>query len=439
MKNLLIAAIALMLVSCNRSGLPTDSSLLSSVPADTRAVAVADLYACAREVGLRISSEGLLDATSSEADLSFVPRNVTEPIKALARRRHWVDLSHVAIFADSATGAIVFTAMRIDGAETTDENENPHVAVFVDDNRLWVASKPFDAADLDSIAARASRRSVADIRPFSDFLSSYRPVRAALRPEPFRNVAGDDFTTIFLAAKSEGNMLSVDITYADSLGNKVDPFSRLSGIDENVYSYLPQATVATLAIGADRHTFRSILSNYGGVIPLRQRMAAELSSGFLCDSASTIAVGFAPGGSAETISDFSLKTWVFTALLPIEIDRTEDFIDIIDILTQGSLQCDIAGPYLAVSNASLEQVASGDDYGTVPSPSLMRLQGYIPYRSELMKALRLDFGLSLDADCTGGKTSIRLSTLGGEDPPGTIILDLLRGFPHEKYFWITGR
>ena len=87
-----------MLVSCNRSGLPTDSSLLSSVPADTRAVAVADLYACAREVGLRISSEGLLDATSSEADLSFVPRNVTEPIKALARRRHWVDLSHVAIF-----------------------------------------------------------------------------------------------------------------------------------------------------------------------------------------------------------------------------------------------------------------------------------------------------------------------------------------------------
>lgn len=434
MKNLLIAALALMMAACNRSDGTCDSSLLSSVPAGSRAVVVADLYACAEEAGLRISSDGFIGSGKDASELSLLPRRFSAPLMALASRRHMVDLSHVAVFADSATGSVIFTAMRIEGTDLPDEPEDSPAAFFADDSRVWAVAKPFTRDDLNSVLLSASRHSLAEVEDDAEFLSSYRPARAILRPEPFRNEAGDDFSTVYIASRTDENTLTLRITYADSLGKEADPFSRLSPVDENVYSYLPQATAATIAIGSDRHTFRTILSNYGGFMPLRQRMAAELSSGFLCDSASTTAVGFAPGGSAETISDFSLGTWVFTALLPIEIDRTEDFIDIIDKLTQGSLQCDIAGPYLAVSNSSLEGVASGDDYGTNPSSSVFTVQAVIPYRSEQMKALRIDRGLSLDAQCSKGATVVRISTLGGDEPPGQVIVSLLRNFPAKKQF-----
>lgn len=425
MKNLLIATLSLLLLSCSQRETAIDSSLLNAVPADAPAVVVADLYLCAADMGMRLTSEGLINSEGERANLKILPKQISDPLIALAQRRHAVDLSHVAAFTDSVTGALIFTAMRIDGAELAEEVEKSPVAIFANDHRIWVTSKPFVKETLDSVLERAERSSIAQIKKDSEFFSSYRPVKAALRVPAFKNVAGDDFTSVYITTQIEENSLSLRLAYADSTGADVDPFNRLSAIDENVYSYLPPATAATLSLGADRHTFRSILSNYGGFLPLNQRMAAELSSGFLCDSTSTLAVGFAPGGSAETIADFSLGTWVFTALLPIEIDRTEDFIDIIDKLSQGSLQCDIAGAYLAVSNASLDQVASGDDYGTVPSNSQIRFQAVVPYRSELMKALSLRRGLSLEADCSHGHTTIRLSVHGGDEPPGQILYELL--------------
>lgn len=424
-RNLLLLSLAIIFTACSRSGQPADASLLSTIPADAPTVVVADLYTCVAGMGLRVSSAGPINASGRDADLSILPKSVAGPLSALARRRHCADLSHVAVFVDSASGALVFTALRISGTEIEDEPEKSRVAVLYDDNSLWVAAKPFDRDMLDSIRLRAAARSLADLPDDREFFTSYRPLRAMKRVPQFRNVAGEDFSTVYLSSRIDDTSLSLHLTYADSLGHKADPFARLSPIDDNVYSYLPHATVATFALGADRHTFRSILSNYGGIMPLRQRMAAELSSGFLCDSASTIAVGFAPGGSAETIADFSLDTWVFTALLPIEIDRTEDFIDIIDKLTQGALQCDIAGAYLAVSNASLDQVASGDDFGTAPSSATVRLQAVVPYRGELMKALGLKRGLSLEAEAVEGTTSVRISVLGGDEPPGEILLSLL--------------
>ncbi len=426
MARLLLISLLLLLAACSKAPAPADTPLLSAVPADAPTVVVADLYSCAAAMGLRLSSAGAVDAKGHEADLSLLPRRISAPLSALTHRRHSADLSQVAVFTDSASGAVIFTAQRLVGTDIADEPEKSSVAILYDDSRLWVAAKPFTEEMLDSIRLRAARRSVADIPDRREFFAAYRPLRAIQQLPHFKNVAGEDFSSVALATRFDPSSVTLTLTYADSLGRPANPFSRLSPIDDNAYAYLPQATLATLALGADRHTFRSILSNYGGIMPLRQRMAAELSSGFLSDSASTIAVGFAPGGSAETIASFSLDTWVFTALLPIEIDRTEDFIDIIDKLTQGALQCDIAGAYLAVSNASLDQVASGDDFGTAPSEATMRLQAVVPYRSELMKALGLRAGLSLEAETVEGTTTIRLTTLGSDSPPLPVLLNLLR-------------
>jgi len=414
----LLFVLSIISAGCGRHQKKVHSGLLDAVPAEAQTIIVADLYECAAHIGLRIASEGIVSDDGKNADLEALPRNISGPIALLAQYRHSVDLSHVAIFSDSASQSVIFTAMRIAGTELNDLPDDPQVALFSDDSRVWVAAKPFDAASLDSIKAHASVLAIADCRSDCEFFSDYQPVRARVSVPEFRNEAGDDFSFVYASSRVDENNITVRLSFTDSLGSKADPFSRLSPIDENVYSYLPTATLATVAIGADRNTFRSILSNYGGFIPLRQRMAAELSSGFLCDSAATLAVGFAPGGSAETISDFSLDTWVFTSLLPIDIDRTEDFIDIIDKITRGALLCDIAGPYLAVSNSSLEMVASGDDYGTTPSESKIRLQAVVPYRSELMKALKLEQGMSLDIDASHAEVTIRFSALGGDGAPG---------------------
>lgn len=421
--------------SCSQHNEKTHSGLLDAVPASAGTVIVADLYECAAHIGLRISSEGLVSDDGENADLDALPRNISEPVALLARNRHSIDLSHVAIFSDSDSKSIIFTAMRIAGTELNDIPDDSRVAFFSDDSRVWVAAKPFDAASLDSVTAHASALAIADIKNDREFFSSYQPMRARVSVPEFRNEAGDDFSFVYASSRVDEDNITIRLSFTDSLGTRVDPFSRLSPIDENVYSYLPQATLATIAIGADRNTFRSILSNYGGFIPLRQRMAAELSSGFLCDSAATLAVGFAPGGSAETISNFTLDTWVFTALLPIDIDRTEDFMDIIDKITRGALLCDIAGPYLAVSNASLETVASGDDYGTIPSESRIRIQAVVPYRSELMKALKLKRGASLDIDASKAEVTIRFSALGGEGAPGELFAPVFtKNFLKKKIF-----
>lgn len=449
----LTAALAASLAACGTSADDEDESLLDEVPANARVVATGSLYDCAAMVGARVSGGELRGGEALDQLRQAAPRLI-EPLEALTRWNRHADLGRVAVFADSATGELIATAMRLDEEtpELDSEGEDldtEHLSgatlyqsggawTVVTPTRLWAGNltrpagkkgrkgKPqFSSAALDSALAASRRAPISRAPGSGPFLSDAEALRLAIDMRAVPMPSGEAAATALVLPRAEGQSISARVTYVNATGHKVDPFSRLAPIDENVYSYFPAATAATAAVGADRHTLRSMLSHYGRALPMRVRAALEVASGYLCDSAATTAVAVIPGGSAETIRHFSLDTWTLLGLLPVEISRTEEFFELVGELTDDKAQCDIAGAYIAVSNGSLEDVATGDDPGEQLSDTRLRLQAIIPYNSELMRALGISRGVAIEVDCADGVTTARLTLLGADGKPASIFSALM--------------
>ncbi len=443
----LVLALMFALCSCTRADDEHDA-LLDRIPANARVVATGNLYDCASMLGMRLSGGELRPAEAMDQLGSAWP-SLAVPLSAIARWQRHADLAHMAVMVDSATQQLLITALRLDQEAPADlEGEDLETAmlpeatlytyhgawVVATPHRLWAGNldlhkgkkgrRPeleFNPAALDSALAAAAREPIASAPGVGPFLKHADALRLCVDMRSVPMPSGEPAARALVAPKADAHSITARVTYIDAQGRKADPFANLSPIDENVYSYLPAATAAVGAVGADRHTLRSMLSHYGRALPMRIRAAVEVASGFLCDTAATTAVALIPGGSAETIRRFSPDTWTILALAPIEIGRTEEFFELIDELGRGDAQCDIAGQYIAISNGPLDDVASGDDIGEQLSPSRLRLQAVVPYNSELMRALGLNRGLSLEVDCAGGVTTARLSFLGDDGAPASVL------------------
>lgn len=449
---LLMIASALLLCACAGGADAEGEALLDDVPASARFVATGSLYDCAGLAGGRVSGGELRGGPALDRLASSAPA-LMEPLRALALWHRHADLTHMAVLCDSATATIIVTALRTsdDEAERAGEGQDietehlPEATLYATDrawvvstpSRLWAWAKPmpsakkrgkrqaaeprFDPSPLDSALSAAARSSMAAVPGAGAFLRHDGPLRMALDMRAIPQPSGEDAAAALVLPRADAQSITLRVTYIDAAGRKVDPFSRLAPIDENVYSYFPAATVATAAVGADRHTLRSMLSHYGRALPLRTRAALELASGYLADSAATTALALIPGGSAETIRSFSADTWTLLGLLPIEISRTEEFFELVDEMGSGQVACDIAGAYIAVSNGPLDDVASGEDIGEQLGASRLRLQAVVPYNSELMRALGLSAGAALELDCADGVTTARLTILGADDKPASLV------------------
>lgn len=285
------------------------------------------------------------------------------------------------------------------------------VSVLATEQQAWLGWCTSDtlATRLERILAAADKASVSQFAPISGFLPEEGPLARGYLAMPLvHNPLGQDYNALLVTVDGSDRAMWAKCTMLRN-GFKIDAADSLQLIDTCVLDWMPGGTMASFAIGVGRGAVTRLMP-WGRQFPLASQLAVNAISALADPDGGTIALGVAPGGSAETIKKLSVDNWLFKAMLPVA-DKGEDIADIINHVTNDRLYSESDSTYLAITNYDPEAYPS--DYCVEPIPdAVMQARLSIGYRSEVMKAFRLSAGYLLEAWAADSALHARIKVHG---------------------------
>lgn len=384
-----------------------DRTLLETIPATASAIIHADADRMLKMAGCQ-SRNGSITLSADIESLLRRAGEMRELLAEGARLGSELDLTRLyAFYCDSSwllTAPVTAEpsqlgqgkSCKVQGLGRAYATDRGVVSVLATRRQAWLGRCAADtlAAKLGHIITAADKASARLYAPVGRFLSQEGPLAAAYIAMPLvRNPLGQDFNAILLAVDASDRAMWATCSMLRN-GFKIDATDSLQLIDTAVLGSMPGGTVASAAVGLGTGTIARLMP-WGRQFPLASQLVVNTISALADPGGGTIALGIAPGGSAETIKKLTADHWLFKAVLPVA-DKGEDIGTIINHVINDKLYSESDSAYLTITNFDPESYPSDYCVETI-SDAVMQARVSIDYRSQVMKAFGLSAGYLLEA------------------------------------------
>lgn len=438
----LLSAIGLIIssVSCHKAEPLRERGVLETIPARARVVACVDFDALLKSSGCR-SNSGSISLTKDLSRLiEIVDSSALPIIKAVAQSGGVADLKQVYLIAD--TLGVIFTAPIHDNLRKQPEDDinvkgaptylspllgeievidmGDGVGMARSGSQIWwVKDCPVPLGHIiDYIVGEADLDPISDSEGIVELLM--RPAQAKViakcnvRPNPL----GDPFDAVYAELRLANRSVAVT-SWALRNGERVEALWRMPAVDPTALLDMPPGMMAYAAVGVN-DILPIAIKQMSESWPLATRIGVGAVIDVMNTEGGTMAIGVAPGGSAESIRNLSLDNWLVKAVMPVDPEKGDDAAELISILSAGKLFSRADSVYLEVAGYDLnayELTSQGDIYGDPKAVAYMS----IPYNHQAMKAFRLRNGYTLDFYATDSEATALLTVHG----PASYILPAL--------------
>lgn len=428
------------MMACHKAEPLRERELLETVPARVRVIASVDFDALLKSSGCR-SNSGRISLTKDLTRLIELTDSSALPlIKAVAQSGHLVDLRQVYVMAD--TLGVILTApiheslrrlpeedINVKGAPTYLSPLLGEIEVIVDADGISVArsaSQVWWIKDclgpvghiLDYLVEEADRDPVSDHQDIVDLLCRPSQAKAIVRCDVLPNPLGEPIDAVFAELRLSNRSLALTM-WGLRAGEKAAALMAMPAIDPMALSDMPPGMMAYAAVGVN-DILPIAIKQMSESWPLATRIGVGAVIDVMNTDGGTMAIGVAPGGSAESIRNLSIGNWLMKAVMPVDPDKGDDAAELISMLSAGKLFSRSDSVYLEVGSYDLnayEITTQGDIYG---EPKAV-VYASIPYNHQAMKAFRLRNGYTLDFYATDSEATALLTVHG----PASYILPAL--------------
>ncbi len=401
---MLILMLACLTAGCTHQRRRT---LLETIPVASSVIVRSDADRLLKMAGCR-SRNGSITLT---ADIEALLQHDAQALSLLSEcARLGSELDLTGLYAFCYDSCWVVTAPMKEGAQALLQGDSfkvgslgrasgmhfGSVSVLATQTQAWLACCHGDtlAERLSAIINAADRASVSQYAPVAKFLPNPEALAAGYLALPSaRNPLGHDFDALLVSVDGTDRQLTANVRMTRN-GCVVNAADSLQPIDDEALAYMPGGAIASFAIGLDKDAIARLMS-WARRLPLASQLVVNAISALADPDGGTMALGVAPGGSAETIRSLSVDNWLFKAVLPIE-DKSADIANIINHVLNDKLYSESDSAYLAITNYDPEFYPSDHTVATMPG-ALMQARLAIGYRSQVMKAIGLTSGYMFEA------------------------------------------
>ncbi len=413
---MLALGLALSIAGCSRQAHPLhERELLETVPARARVIVSLNLDALLKSAACK-SADGKISLTKDLTRLIQLTDSASLPLLgAVAQSGDVADLRRVVIIAD--TMGLIVTAplrseLRKDPAEDLNVKGAPTylsqllgdievidhpdgVSMARSSAQVWWTSGvhvPMGHV-VDYVVGEADRDPISAHQESAAFLERTSQAKAIVRcPLPI-NPLGEPIDAVYAELRLADRSLSLSVWGLRS-GSKASPLAAMPAVDPAALGEMPPGMMAYAAAGVN-DILPMALKRMSEDWPLATRIGVGAVIDVMNTDGGTIALGIAPGGSAESIRRMDLDSWLVKGVIPVDPDKGYDAAELIDMLSAGKLHSRADSVYLEVANYDLDAFeisTQADIYGT---PKAV-VYASVPYNHQAMKAFRLRNGYTLD-------------------------------------------
>lgn len=429
---MLALGLVLSIAGCGRSADPLhERELLETIPAKARVIASLNLDALLKSAACK-SADGSITLTKDLTRLIQLTDSASLPlIRAVAQSGDVADLRRVVVVADTM-GLIITAPVRGELRVAPEDDQNVkgapiYLSPLVGDLEVidlpdgvsmarsssqvwWTTNAHVPIGQIvDYVVAMADHDPVSDYEASAAFLERTSQAKVIVRCHVPRNPLGDPIDAIYAEMRLADRSLSVSVWGLQS-GHKASPLSSMPAVDPQALIDMPPGMIAYAAAGVN-DILPIVLKHMSESWPLATRIGVGAVIDVMHTDGGTIALGIAPGGSAESIRRFDLDSWLVKGVMPVDPEKGYDAAELIEMLSAGKLHSRADAVYLEVAGYDLdayEMTSQGDIYG---EPKAV-VYASVPYNHQVMKALRLRNGYTLDFSASDSEATAVLTVHG---------------------------
>lgn len=422
MRLMLTVVAAVALTGCKG---PRQRSLLDTIPASATMVAQVDLDQLLKMAACG-SQDGAITLTSDiNTLLARADSSALALLQSAAEMGYCLDLQQLFVFRYD--GQLILTAPR--KAETvlqgdvdrvkivtlgsTLSSELPYgTTVLATPHQGWIAlGKAQRVSDLvDKAVADA------DIEPLTARTSIVAYLTAPFTgkiyvdvPKEYDNPFGQNAAAMMAHIQVRDRSIEWAAEFVGK-GTAGCPFSELAPIDAATLEEMPAGAIAYVAIGLGPNTI-SRLGPLRKRLPFTTQLAVDAIVALSDPEGGTMAIGAAPGGHAETIKKINLDNWLVRAMLPMG-DKAADAAKLINKFAPENLYCYALDDALAITSYDAADYPAAAEGMNPPENARVWVWAQVPYRSQLMKAMKITNGYQFETWATACEVRGELRIMG---------------------------
>ncbi len=402
---ILTLMLAITVVACSET---KQRTLLETIPAASSVILRIDADGLLKMAGCQ-SHNGVIKLTADIDSLGNFYPDAHQLLRQCASMGPEIDLTSLYVICyDScwvATAPIKDESSRlydgdhrkVKGLGHFFETADGDISMIAFGSQLWMKHKRCNPASSDwliDMIHAADKAPVSQCTQVSDFLARGEALVSGYVAVPrVRNPLGQDFNSLLARVEGSDRQLMASVRMMRN-GFPVDAVDSLKAIDHEALDYMPAATMASFAIGLGEGAIERLMP-WARQFPLASQLAINAVTALADPAGGTMALGIAPGGSAETIKRLTLDNWLFKAVLPIA-DKGEYIADIINRVINEKLYSESDSAYLAITNYDPDVYPADYQVPAIPG-AMMQARMSIDYNGQVMKAFRLSSGYLAEA------------------------------------------
>lgn len=448
-------AFVLSLASCKEQ---ISHGLLDTVPSDAKVVASIDLDKFFKEAGCEVASDKvtLTDDLNTVLEKSGLNTSQRLFVKRLAKSGV-VSLDEVLYFSNGAKKECL--TFKINGLQqfcdfvelnaidySAREERDGYVYycgakdfIVANEYQGWIIQcRSYDIiSDLQLMLSKADESAIADVAWKASFLSQDKILSSLIddaegKIAEYCGVAEDLRAVVGLNIDASGDKFTADICAYTADGKSLSLSRAFSKIDTSFLKYLYPNDVAAVAVGVRGDTdWKMLYENIKPLLPREYRIGASVLIPYMEDLDGTVVIAGGPIAGAQSISQYDAETWEFLVIAPLKDGKAVEvydevkamaapFVDIENTETGMSGKLGGVTYYLSVVDGSLmfsnrEIVERGDTRLSAEQfeGKAVAMVGDIAYKSELMRALDLTYGVDLSLTLDSDRMRLRTRLNGG--------------------------
>ncbi|MCM1517156.1 MAG: DUF4836 family protein [Pseudoflavonifractor sp.] len=445
-----VVAIVALTVMLSLVGCSSDSSLLSTVPADATAVARVDAVSLLKEAGCAVDGDKV---TLTPALDSLLSGRVADGLKAVLGSGA-VDLRSVLAFSPTGVGMVV--VVRLTDSDDFRDVVSSHgaawsaagdfsfanlpdgLSLLVRDDICWLLDGGRDESYLDGILSKAADKSMADVPAVAKALGKDNAFCLALPAgkllAPLYDAPEYQDCWLTAALKADGKRLDVEAGLVTAEGKTLDYASGLDKIDTDFLDFLSPQDVLVAAVGIDGDTnWPAVVTALSSRMSRGDAMTLSVLTPYLSRIDGTLAVGVSPVGSTITPGNLSTETLAITVVARMKRgEASKTCKEITEFLSRSRMpMTEDGGMTVAVTPMGTFRYGEHDGYIVVTNRELpgngarglqprfdgkrLAICADVAYGSGLMTSFGLPFGLTSTLSSTdkSARLSVELAGVGG--------------------------
>lgn len=458
MKNVMrltaLFSFALLVFSCTQQ---SQVSLLETVPADVKSVAVTDLDKLLKEAGCGVSSGKVTFTDDVNALMSHSGIGETE-IGMITRfaGSGAVALDEVVMFSDARdrmcltfhvkdepTLLSMIDSCGISTGARVEADEYSYYPVqdgfiVVGNGQGWLLErKSHDiVADVKLMLQNAEQASVGKVEWKTRFLENDDMFAALIDVpvslEAYFGSAEYAATVVGVNADSERDYAVVDVKLYTSEGKRLKINTLLAPINSSFLKYLYPYDIAALAVGVPADVdWHALYETFEPMMSYDTRAALSMMLPYMKSIEGTMSFAFGPVAGAQALNMASVETWEFAMMMPLKPGMAQESYNSIRQLARNynlpfkevenamEYKSGEVTFYLSAVNdcivfSNREIVERGDTRLSADSfeGKAIALVADVSYKSEIMKAMDIPFGFEFTAWVDDDRLQLR-SRLNG--------------------------